>query len=136
MIARGISNLVFELVNPSVNEKFKGTHEIYIFTMNATIQQIGNHIKNSRATVPRSFEGAWTEHFHSYRAVDWQDFLGVAVPLIVCPNLQHEGAHSAIMNLVDGCNRALAHELTFEDVLELERYLIQKKKKNSKYLPH
>lgn len=129
LIARGISNLVFELVNPSVNEKFKGTHEIYIFTMNATIQQIGNHIKNSRATVPRSFEGAWTEHFHSYRAVDWQDFLGVAVPLIVCPNLQHEGAHSAIMNLVDGCNRALAHELTFEDVLELERYLIQKKKK-------
>ncbi|KAG1441659.1 hypothetical protein G6F56_011381 [Rhizopus delemar] len=37
LIARGIFNLVFELVNPSVKKKFKGTHEIYIFTMNATI---------------------------------------------------------------------------------------------------
>ena len=121
LIARGIAKLVYDLINPATNIKFMGANSIYTFSVTITIKKIGQHIKESRATVPRSFEGAWNDHFGSYGAVDWQDFLGVAVPLIVCPHLEHNGAHAALMDLVNGCNRALAHELNLDDIEQLER---------------
>ncbi|KAG1438962.1 hypothetical protein G6F56_012457 [Rhizopus delemar] len=105
LIARGIAKLVYDLINPAINTKFR---------------EIGDRIKESRGTIPRIFEGGWTDHFGAYRAVDWQDFLGVAMPLIVCPNFVRSTTDKAVMDLVNGCNRALSHELDTNDILKLE----------------
>lgn len=122
LISRGIAKLVYDLINPAINTKFKGTNSQYTFAMGINIKQIGDHIKESRGTIPRIFEGGWTDHFGAYRAVDWQDFLGVAVPLIVCPNFVRSATDKSVMDLVNGCNRALSHELDVNDILKLERY--------------
>lgn len=70
LITRGIAKLVYDLINPATNIKFMGANSIYTFSVTITIKKIGQHIKESRANVPRSFEGAWNDHFGSYRAVD------------------------------------------------------------------
>ena len=124
LLSHGVGRLVFEILNPAFNGIFKPDNASnYTFELArvSNFRVFGQYIKESRETVPPSFEGAWNENFGAYRAVDWQDFLLVAVPLIVGPRIQKRSAFNAIMNLVNGCSRALSKELTEEDVEKLDR---------------
>ncbi|KAG1435432.1 hypothetical protein G6F56_013977 [Rhizopus delemar] len=58
-----------------------------------------------------------TDNFGTYRAVDFQDFLLVVVPLIICPMIASEEARNRLIDLVDGCKLSLLKELTSEDCI-------------------
>jgi hypothetical protein len=80
-------------------------------------------IKFSKPRIPLLFEGCWDDQFGLYRAVNWQGFLAVVIPLIVLVYLEEDRTKENIMNLVNGCILALEHALPSSDLAQLERYL-------------
>lgn len=129
LISRGIGQLLFSMLEPRSNSKFRvESADNYTFQFrrlrNSTITMttIGQQIKLSKPRVPLLFEGCWDDQFGLYRAVDWQDFLTVVVPLIILSCLEDDNAKEHIMNLVNGCILALERVLSSADLIEMERY--------------
>lgn len=125
LIAYGIGKLVFSLLNPKRSAAYRG--EIgYCFDLlepSADTTVMGNvskYISLSKPTVPQIFEGCWEGSFGSYHAVDWEDFLSIVVPCIFLQYVSDVRAKKAIMDVINGCNRSMAREISSAEVTKIK----------------
>ncbi|KAI9329310.1 hypothetical protein BD770DRAFT_404258 [Pilaira anomala] len=101
---KNISQLCYDLILPSKNLRFKCINSTdYSFDLNVSsrfFEKIDTYVKDSRQTIPTSFEGNWQRTKGHNRAVDWLDFLLYILPTIVIEHLKHKRTKYALMNLV------------------------------------
>lgn len=127
LIAKGISTLVFNLLDPVKNSKFMkiGSTKTYTFTLkNSSVNSMDIILKkiyNTRVDIPSAFEGSWDSAVGFYRAVDYLDFLLYAVPTIVLPLVVDLGARNALMNLVNGCSISLQWNISESDISKMKK---------------
>lgn len=130
LIGRGISALVYNLLNPKSCAKFKSLDSTkkYTFelkfetkTQQEIMEMIGSLTKESRRYIPPAFEGNWEGIGGFSRAVDYVDFLLYVVPTIVLPLVKSRPAQMALMNLVNGCSIALQWSISPADVIKMDR---------------
>lgn len=91
------------------------------FTQRSFIDQLGTWIVESKSTCPAAFDFSFDNRTGYYRAVDWQQFLLYIVPTMVIPNLRHEEARVALMNLVNAISIALQKSISTQDIANMRR---------------
>lgn len=129
LIGRGISTLVYNLLNPQKNEKFKTCSIVnsanYTFQLSSDNKNIfgviDSRVNNSRVDIPSAFEGTWSSSVGISRAVDYLDFLLYIVPTIMIPLIKNDHCKSVLMNLVDGCSIALQWRISAADIVKMRK---------------
>lgn len=129
LIGGGVAHLVFKFFDYSTRSKYLGTRgpTEYSFRLDDLLQPrkgmetLHGLIKRCASKVPKSFEGSFKAKFAFYRAVDWQNFLLLAIPNIMLMHIVQIEARDALMNLVKGCNLSLRRELTERDLIRIKK---------------
>lgn len=125
LVCRGISALVYNLLDPKSNSKFydidpETSDKIYTFELLHSspniMTNIGKLVKKSRVNIPHTFEGSWDDIVGFYRAVDYLDFFLYVVPTIIVPLLKVDSTKSALMDLINGCMIALQWDISSSDI--------------------
>lgn len=133
-ISRGIGALVYNLLNPRTNVKFKhiniGTDtsiHSYTFELHHSspdiMSNLGKLVDKSCVNIPPAFEGSWDGILGINRAVDYLDFLLYIVPTIIVPLLVSSPAKVALMDLINGCLIALQWDISRDDLTTMNMYV-------------
>lgn len=120
LIARGVSQLVFNMLDPNSNDRFmhKDNAQNYdkytfrfkrdFFPKGKIIEDISGRINASRSMIPTTFQGSWTSINRGYyRGIDWLDTFLYVLPSIILWRLEDGNAKKALMHLINGCALAL-----------------------------
>ena len=127
LICRGISQLVYRLIDPHSSKKFHSTDNTkqYTFALissdSANMGTFADLVEESLATIPPVFEGSWDDVVGFYRAVDYLDFLLYVVPTIILRWIKVKDTQKAPMNLINGCLIALQWDISEEDLYNMDK---------------